>query len=50
MVRRGFVYTFAMDIYAFHLAISGKSHCFWRRFALRFGAKRKAFSTKTHCI
>ena len=26
MVLKGFVYTIAMDIYAFHLAFSGKSH------------------------
>jgi len=26
MVRRGFVYTKTVDIYAFRLAISGKSH------------------------
>ena len=26
MVLKGFVYTIAMDIYAFHLAFSGKLH------------------------
>jgi len=27
MALKGFVYTIAMDIYAFRLAFSGKSHC-----------------------
>ncbi len=27
MVLKGFVYTIAVDIYAFRLAFSGKSHC-----------------------
>ena len=26
MVLKGFVYTIAMDVYAFHLAFSGKLH------------------------
>ena len=26
MVRKGFVYTIAVDVYAFHLTFSGKSH------------------------
>ena len=26
MVLQGFVYTIAMDVYAFHLAFSSKSH------------------------
>ena len=47
---KGFVYTIAMDIYAFRLALSGKSHCVLHHFTLRFAPKRTAFSTKTHCI
>ena len=27
MVLRGFVYTIAVNVYAFHLTFSGKSHC-----------------------
>ena len=26
MARRGFVYTIAVNVYAFHLTFSGKSH------------------------
>ena len=28
MELKGFVYTIAVDVYAFHLAFSGKSHSF----------------------
>ena len=27
MVLKGFIYTITMDIYAYRLAFSGKSHC-----------------------
>ncbi len=27
MALKGFVYTFTVDVYAFRLAFSGKSHC-----------------------
>jgi len=27
MALKGFVYTITMDVYAFRLAFSGKSHC-----------------------
>ena len=27
MVLKGFVYTIAVDVYAFRLTFSGKSHC-----------------------
>ena len=47
---RGFVYTIAMDIYAFRRAFRGKSHRILHHFALRFAPKRTAFSTKTHSI
>ena len=50
MVNKGFIYTIAMDVYAFRLAFSGKSHCILHHFALRLVPKRTAFSTKTHCI
>ena len=50
MVLKGFVYTIAMDIYAFHLAFSGKSHRIQQRFTLCLAPKRTAFSTKTQGI
>ena len=46
VVLEGFVYTIAVDIYAFRLAFSGILH----HFTLRLAPKRTAFSTKTHCI
>ena len=50
MVLKGFVYTIAMDIYAFRRAFRGKLHRILRHFALRLAPKRTAFSTKTHSI
>ena len=50
MVLKGFVYTIAMDIYAFRLAFSSILHCILHHFTLRLAPKRIAFSTKTHCI
>ena len=50
MVLKGFVYTIAMDIYAFRLAFSSILHCVLHHFALRLAPKRKAFSTKTHAV
>ena len=50
MVLKGFVYTFAVDIYAFYLAFSCILHCVLHHFTLRFAPKRTAFSTKTHCV
>ncbi len=50
MVLKGFVYTIAMDIYAFHLAFSSILHCVLHHFTLRFAPKRALFCTKTHCI
>ena len=47
---RGFVYTIAMDIYAFRRAFRGKSHRISHHFALRFAPKRTPFCTKTHCV
>ena len=48
MVLRGFVYTIAAYIYAFHLAFSRILHCVLHHFTLRFAPKHTAFSTKTH--
>ena len=50
MLLKGFVYTIAVDIYAFCLAFSGKSPCVLHHFTLRFAPKRTAFSGKTQGI
>ena len=50
MVRKGFVYTIIVDIYAFRLAFSSKTHCILHHFSLRLAPKRTAISTKTHCV
>ena len=50
MVLKGFVYTFAVDVYAFCLAFCTILHCILHHFTLRFAPKRTAFSTKTHCV
>ena len=50
MVLKGFVYTIAVDIYAFRLAFSGILPCVLHQNALHLAPKHLAFSTKTHCI
>ena len=50
MVLKGFVYTIAVDIYAFRLAFSGILPCVLHQNALHLASKHLAFSTKTHCI
>jgi len=50
MVRKGFIYTIAVDIYAFHLAFCTILHCILYHFILRLAPKRTAFSTKTHYV
>ncbi len=50
MVLKGFVYTIAMDVYAFRLAFSSILHCVLHHFALRFAPKRTLFCTKTQGI
>ena len=50
MVLKGFVYTIAMDIYAFHLAFSTILPCVLHQNARYFAPKRTSFSTKTHAI
>jgi len=50
VVLEGFVYTIAVDIYAFRLAFSGILHCVLHHFTLRLAPKRTAFSTKKHCV
>ena len=50
MVREGFVYAIRVDIYAFRLAFSTKTHCILHQNALRLAAYCIAFSTKTHYV
>ena len=50
MVLKGFVYTIAVDVYAFRLAFSSILHCVLHHFTLRFAPKRTPFCTKTHFI
>ena len=50
MVRKGFVYTIAVDVYAFCLAFSSILPCVLYHFTLHLASKRTAFCTKTHCV
>jgi len=50
MVLKGFVYTFAVDIYAFHLSFSSILRCVLHQNALHLASFHLAFSTKTHCV
>ena len=50
MVLKGFVYTIAVYIYAFHLAFSIKTHCILHHFTLRLAPKRTAFSGILPCV
>ena len=50
MALKGFIYTFAVDFYAFCLAFSSILHCILHQNTLHFAPKRLAFSTKTHCV
>ena len=50
MARRDFIYTIAVDIYAFRRAFSTILHRILHHFALRLAPKRTTFSSKTHCI
>ena len=50
MVRRGYIYAIAVDIYTFRLAFSGKMHCVLHHFTLRFAPKRSAFSGILPCV
>ena len=47
---KGFVYTIAVDIYAFCIAFSTILPCILHHFTLRLAPKRSAFSTKTQRI
>ena len=50
MARMGFVYAIAVDVYAFRLAFSSKSHRILHHFALHLASKRTAFCTKLQCV
>ena len=50
MVLKGFVYTIAVDVYAFCLVFSSTLHCILHHFTLRLAPKRTAFSGILHCI
>ena len=46
MVWKGFVYTIAVDVYAFHPAFSTILHCVLHHFTLYLAPKRTTFSSK----
>ena len=50
LVQKGFVYTIAVDVYAFRLAFSSILPCVLQQNALHLAPKRTSFSGKTHCI
>jgi len=50
MSLKGFVYTIAVDIYAFCLAFSTILPCVLHQNAVHFAPKRGVFCTKTQCI
>ena len=50
MAQKGFVYTIAVDIYAFRPVFSSILPCVLHQNTLRFAPKRTSFSTKTHYV
>ncbi len=50
MVLKGFVYTIAVDVYAFCLVFSSTLHCILHHFTLHLASKRTAFSGILHCV
>ena len=50
MSLKGFIYTIAVEFYAFRLAFSSILAFVLHQNTLRFAPKRKSFSTKTHSI
>ena len=50
MSLKGFVYTIAVDIYAFCLAFSTILPCVLHQNAVHLAPKRIVFSPKTHCV
>ena len=49
MAQRGFIYTIAVDIYAFRHAFSAILPCILHQNASHLAPKRTAISTKMHC-
>ena len=47
---QGFVYTSAVDSYAFRLAFSSKTYCILHHFTLRLAPKRTAFCGILPCV
>ena len=50
MAQKNYIYTIAVDIYAFRLAFSSKTHRIQHHFTLRFAPKRSAFSGILPCV
>ena len=50
MPKTAYIYTIGVDVYAFRLAFSIKTHCILHHFTLRLAPKRTVFSTKTQCV
>ena len=50
MISKGFIYTIAMDIYAFRRAFRGKLHRILQHFTLDLAPIRTPFCAKTHCV
>jgi len=50
VVTKGFVYTIAVNIHAFHLAFSSILHCVLYHFTSRFVPFYLAFCTKMQCV
>ena len=50
MAHKGFIYTVAVDIYAFRPAFSSILHCVLHHFTLHLAPKRTAFCTILPCI
>jgi len=50
VARNGFVYTIAVDIYAYRPAFSAILHCILHHFTLHLASKCTAFSTILPCV
>ena len=50
MVRRGFIYTISLNVYAYCLAFNCNLYCVLHLFTLRLAPKRTAFCTKTRYV
>ena len=50
MVRRGFIYTISLNVYAYQVAFNCILYCVLYLFTLHLASKRTAFSTKMHYV